>query len=65
MGCGDSMAMPQRSLQQPPAHNYNNNPSSIFNQMQNVKRPKFLNNQQLTQLQKETLWAIIQRNSLK
>jgi hypothetical protein len=65
MGCGDSMAMPRHSLQQRPANNYNNNPSSMFYQMQNVKKPKFLNNQQLTQFQKDTLWAIIQKNSLK
>lgn len=65
MGCGDSAVVAQRGLIQRPANNYKNNSSSMFFQMNNVKRPKFLNAQQLTQLQKETLWAIIQKNSLK
>jgi hypothetical protein len=59
------MAMLQRPLQQRPAHNYNNNPATMFNQMGTAKRPKFLNPQQLSQGQKDILWAIIQRNSLK
>ena len=66
MGCGDSsMAMPPRTQNPSPAQNYNKNPSTMFYQMQNAKRPKFLHPQELNQNQKETLWSIIQKNSLR
>jgi hypothetical protein len=66
MGCSDSMlAVPPRTTQMNQTQNYKNNTSSKFYQMENTKRPKFLNNQQITQFQKDTLWAIIQRNSVR
>lgn len=69
MGCGDSAMGVHRPVQSGQAQNqiqnYNNNSQSMFFQMQNAKRPKFLNPQQLSQSSKDTLWAIIQRNSLK
>lgn len=65
MGCDNSTTYPQQPLALKPAQNYNNNTSSMFYQMQNAKRPKFLNPQQLSQQQKDTLWKIIQSDSLK
>lgn len=53
MGCIDSRpALAPRTPNAAPVQNYNNNPSTMFYQMQNAKRPKFLNPQQLGQPQK-------------
>lgn len=65
MGCNNSTTYAQQPIIKKPAQNYNNNTSSMFYQMQNAKRPKFLNPQQLSQHQKDTLWKIIQSDSLK
>lgn len=65
MGCTDSAPLPPpRAQNAPPPQNYNNQ-NTMFYQMQNAKRPKFLNPQPLPQYQLEALWGIIQRNSLK
>lgn len=37
----------------------------MFYQMQHAKRPKFLSTQELAQSQKDVLWALVQRNSVK
>lgn len=67
MGCGDSMVEVPRQSNTIPVirQNYNNQSTSMFNQMQNVKRPKFLNDQLPNQQQRDILWAIIQKDSLK
>jgi hypothetical protein len=66
MGCGDpAMTMPPRKQNTGPVQNYNNNNSTMFYQMQNAKRPRFLNPQPISQQQRDALWAVIQRNSLK
>jgi hypothetical protein len=65
MGCDNSNAYVQRPIAQRPAQNYNNNSSTMFYQMQNTKPPKFLNPQQISQQQKDTLWKIIQTDSLR
>lgn len=65
MGCiNSSTPPPPRAQNTAPPQNYNN-PNTMFYQMQNAKRPKFLNPQPLAQSQLETLWAVIQKNSLK
>ena len=66
MGCGESsVAMPPRLQNNPPTQNYNNNSSTMFYQMQNAKRPKFLNPMSLNPMQQDALWKIIQRDSIK
>jgi hypothetical protein len=66
MGCGEpGMTMPPRPNNTVRPQNYNNNSSTMFYQMQNAKKPKFLHQQLPNQIQRDTLWAIIQRNSLK
>lgn len=65
MGCIDSSTLPPpRTQNTAPPQNYNNQ-STMFYQMQNAKRPKFLNPQPLPQPLLETLWTVIQKNSLK
>ena len=44
MGCGEpGMTMPPRPNNTVRPQNYNNNSSTMFYQMQNAKKPKFLN----------------------
>jgi len=71
MGCGDSnIYHPTHNTtntrqNQNIQYNYNNNPNGIFHQIKTTPRPKFLNPQPLMQSQLQTLWNIIQKNSLK
>lgn len=65
MGCSDSHAQPPISRPQIAAQPNYNNQNTIFYQMQNTKKPKFLNAQPLHQQTLDALWAIIKKNSLK
>lgn len=68
MGCVDSHSQIAPRSQQSTAlvQNYNQNSSTMFYQMQNMKRPKFLNTAFFLQpQQQETLWKIIQQDSYK
>lgn len=66
MGCGDSTAHIQPKIQnRAPVQNFNNNSNTVFYQMQNMKRPRFLNPSLISPDQQATLWKIIQQDSIK